>query len=321
MAQPASADPLGQHLQALGPAAPRVGRGVEVHHQVGPGPPVVGDRTVGGPHVLADRHPHQRAADAVEGERPGARGEPALLVEDAVVGQQPLVVDAHHPPAGAHGGGVGQRRARRRDRRLVAPGAGSRGVAAGRSTKPTTATQSPVAAATSSRAATLSATKPGFKSRSSGGYPVTASSGKTHRSAPAASADARAARIRSTLPSRSPTTVLSWAAATAGGTRREPTGGAPRRRAPGDRPAARGAPARPFTTPFTVGKRPGNRRPAKVWVRGVRRLRHRCWVVGGDGVPHHRARCVSWPPSAGAPTPAAPGHRTPPRATAEEDDT
>ena len=71
-----------------------------------------------------------------------------------------------------------------------------------------------VAAATSSSAATLSATKPGFKSRSSGGYPVTVISGKTHRSAPDASADRRAVTIRSTLPGRSPTSVFSWASAT-----------------------------------------------------------------------------------------------------------
>src|SRR5437016_1408876 len=65
-----------------------------------------------------------------------------------------------------------------------------------------------------STASRLSATNPGLRRRSSGGYPVTASSGKTATSAPATSAATSAARTRSALPSRSPTTVFSWQAAT-----------------------------------------------------------------------------------------------------------
>src|SRR5262249_49133409 len=49
--------------------------------------------------------------------------------------------------------------------------------------------------------------KPGLRSRSSGGYPVTASSGKRARSAPWSRDSASRERIRSRLPSRSPTTV------------------------------------------------------------------------------------------------------------------
>ena len=69
------------------------------------------------------------------------------------------------------------------------------------------------AAATFSSAATLSATNPGLRRRSSGGYPVMASSGVTQMSAPARSAAASAPSTRSTLPERSPTTVSSCAAA------------------------------------------------------------------------------------------------------------
>src|ERR1700734_4217383 len=80
-------------------------------------------------------------------------------------------------------------------------------------TNPTTMAQCPVAAATFSSAVTLSATNPGLRRRSSGGYPGMASSGTTQMSAPAASAAANAASTRSTLPDKSPTTVLSCAAA------------------------------------------------------------------------------------------------------------
>ena len=57
-------------------------------------------------------------------------------------------------------------------------------------------------------------TKPGRRRRSSGGYPVTASSGKTTRSAPARAGLAdRVDDERSRLPARSPTTASSWASA------------------------------------------------------------------------------------------------------------
>ena len=56
-------------------------------------------------------------------------------------------------------------------------------------------------------------TNAGRRSRSSGGYPVTASSGKRTSSAPCPRASSRPARMRSRLPSRSPTTALIWASA------------------------------------------------------------------------------------------------------------
>src|SRR4029453_12158888 len=77
-----------------------------------------------------------------------------------------------------------------------------------RSTNPTTIEAPPaVFAASASRAVRLSSTNDGRSTRSSGGYPVIASSGKTMTSASASVArDAQAVR-RSTLPGRSPTVV------------------------------------------------------------------------------------------------------------------
>src|SRR5205814_6704804 len=59
----------------------------------------------------------------------------------------------------------------------------------------------------SSTAARLSSTKSSNRTRSSGGYPVTASSGKQTRSAPASEARAVQDAIFEMLPSRSPTVV------------------------------------------------------------------------------------------------------------------
>src|SRR3954447_26493051 len=82
------------------------------------------------------------------------------------------------------------------------------------STNPMIAAQPVVVAATFSRATRLARMNPGLSSRSSGGYPVIASSGKTATSHPAASASRYAATTRSALPSRSPTTVFNWQRAT-----------------------------------------------------------------------------------------------------------
>src|SRR5262249_17935466 len=54
---------------------------------------------------------------------------------------------------------------------------------------------------------------PGRSSRSSGGYPVTASSGKRTSSAPTSRAWPSRVTIRSRFPSRSPTTESIWASA------------------------------------------------------------------------------------------------------------
>ena len=67
-----------------------------------------------------------------------------------------------------------------------------------------------VSCAISSTAARLAAMKDGFSSRSSGGYPHTASSGKATMSAPAVRAWLSARRIACTLPSMSPTVAFSW---------------------------------------------------------------------------------------------------------------
>ena len=74
--------------------------------------PCCGHRAVGKPHVLADRDPDPGARNPEEGRRFGTGHEPALLVEDAVVGQEALPVDPYDPTSGADGGGVGQARAR-----------------------------------------------------------------------------------------------------------------------------------------------------------------------------------------------------------------
>ncbi len=99
--------PFLEHGQALAAPAPVVGRGVEVHHHVGPGPAGVGDRSVPEPHVLADRHAHPGPGHLEERRRLGPGLEVALLVEDAVVGEALLAVHAGHPAPGADGGGVG----------------------------------------------------------------------------------------------------------------------------------------------------------------------------------------------------------------------
>src|SRR5205085_8197204 len=80
-------------------------------------------------------------------------------------------------------------------------------------TKPTTAVIPLVAGASRSRVRQLSATKEGRSTRSSGGYPVIASSGRATRPAPAARASPMACSIFPRLPSRSPTVGLICASA------------------------------------------------------------------------------------------------------------
>src|SRR3989337_2859787 len=57
----------------------------------------------------------------------------------------------------------------------------------------------------------LSSTNPGFRSRSSGGYPVIASSGNPTMSTPSLSASCTNLRLFFVLPSRSPTLAFIWA--------------------------------------------------------------------------------------------------------------
>ena len=81
------------------------------------------------------------------------------------------------------------------------------------STNPTTATVAPDALASLSTTARFASMNPSLRTRSSGGYPVTASSGRRTTSADWPSAHAMASRIFSSLPPRSPTIRSSCAPA------------------------------------------------------------------------------------------------------------
>ena len=86
----------------------------------------IGRRRAGLPHVLADRGPDEHVAEAQQHEV-ATRGEVAVLVEDAVVGEEVLPVDGHHPAVCADGAGVCQvaieeRHADQRDGRRAGPG-------------------------------------------------------------------------------------------------------------------------------------------------------------------------------------------------------
>src|SRR5262249_6568914 len=75
----------------------------------------------------------------------------------------------------------------------------------------------PVRRATRRAARSVSAANAGRPTKSRGGYPLTASSGKSTMSEPAASARRPECRIRSALPSKSPIVVSIWATATVRG--------------------------------------------------------------------------------------------------------
>jgi hypothetical protein len=72
-----------------------VGRGADVNNDVGAGETQRLGGAFGVPEVFADRHAHAGAGDCKHGQGV-ALVEVALLVEDAVVGQELLVVDALH---------------------------------------------------------------------------------------------------------------------------------------------------------------------------------------------------------------------------------
>src|SRR5256885_1504697 len=80
------------------------------------------------------------------------------------------------------------------------------------STKPTTAEMPLVALAIDFSCAMLSRTNEGLRTRSSGGYPVSTSSGKQTMSAPAFLAFSIQSRTRRVLPARSPTVGLTCGA-------------------------------------------------------------------------------------------------------------
>src|SRR5947208_2951463 len=79
--------------------------------------------------------------------------------------------------------------------------------------KPTTAVSPRAARVIVSSALRFASMKADLKTRSSGGYPGTASSGKATRPAPRARARSMPSTIRRTLPSKSPTVGLIWARA------------------------------------------------------------------------------------------------------------
>ena len=99
------ASALDEHPLALEPLADVVrGRG-DVDQDGGAGERLIGSGRSGLPDVFADGQPDGQVAD--RDQRPlRSRLEVALLVEDAVVGQDHLPVDGLHRAVGEHGAGV-----------------------------------------------------------------------------------------------------------------------------------------------------------------------------------------------------------------------
>ena len=95
----------GQHARAVVDAVLVVGRGVDVHDELGTGERYRIERFAGVPDVLTDSHPENEGA-GIEDERALASGEVALFIKNAVVGQALLMVDIHQVAIGEDGGGV-----------------------------------------------------------------------------------------------------------------------------------------------------------------------------------------------------------------------
>ena len=94
-----------EHLLAFLRLADVVRRRGEIDEQLGAGEGEVGRRRARLPDVLADRRPDQRAAEPQQQQLASGR-EVAVLVEDAVVRQVALAVEALHLAVGADGAGV-----------------------------------------------------------------------------------------------------------------------------------------------------------------------------------------------------------------------
>ncbi len=94
-----------QHLLALLRLADVVGRCGEIHHELSAGEGEVGCRRPGLPQVLADRRTGVDVAHAKQQEV-AALGEVAMLVEDAVVREEVLSIDALDAAVRADGAGV-----------------------------------------------------------------------------------------------------------------------------------------------------------------------------------------------------------------------
>ena len=97
--------PLRDHLLALRALAGVVRRGRDVHDQPRAGQRLVAERCARDPDVLADGDPDRHAVD-VDQRAALAALEVAVLVEDAVVGQAVLAIDALHGAVGDDCGGV-----------------------------------------------------------------------------------------------------------------------------------------------------------------------------------------------------------------------
>ena len=94
-----------EHLLSLHVLAHVERRGGDVDEELRAGERKVGRGRAGLPDVLADGRADQGFA-VCEEEEVAARGEVAVLVEDAVVGEEPLVVDRLHLAVGANGAAV-----------------------------------------------------------------------------------------------------------------------------------------------------------------------------------------------------------------------
>ena len=98
--------PRGQHALAFPKATSVVGRSVYIDNQLGPGRRLTANSAGRVPGVLADGYARAYATDEVKGLSAGAGHEVALFVEDGVIGQVDLVVDAPHLATCAHCGRV-----------------------------------------------------------------------------------------------------------------------------------------------------------------------------------------------------------------------
>ena len=151
-------------------------------------------RADGVPDVLADVNADRRAVYHVH--LGGlARSKVTVFVEHAVVRQELLVVHVHQG-----------------DRRMPGPRR-CRPPSRARPRIPRPTAIPSDAAATRSTHRRFSSRNWGFRRRSSGGYPGTASSGNAIRSTCDRRAWAMQSRIRAVLPCRSPTVTLIWASA------------------------------------------------------------------------------------------------------------
>jgi len=99
---PVGAGAIGEHLLSLGALAPVIGGGGWVDDQLRSLLGLQRSRCALDPDVLADRQADLRPRK-LHDRRLGVRGEVALLVEDGVVGQALLAIDALHRPVGKQG--------------------------------------------------------------------------------------------------------------------------------------------------------------------------------------------------------------------------